>query len=261
MSIEWIKFRKSLLRDGRVLYAKRRCNASSVTVIGGLVTLWSIADDFADENGLLFGYTKEDINRQIGIENFCESLPEDWIDLSGEFVKIPNYQEHNGATAKKRAVTQKRVQKHRNLKRKCNAKKVTKALPEKKRKEVKDISNISNEISLIESTEHDKVKKIKIPPCPQKKIIESYHRNLPSNPRVEEWGVTQERNLKARWRSKEKRQNVEWWDRFFQYVASCDFLVGKVDGGQGAFFASLRWLVKPENFAKVLEGFYNRKTG
>ncbi|MFB3894312.1 MAG: hypothetical protein ACE15C_20090 [Phycisphaerae bacterium] len=130
MADDWIKFRKKLPTDGRVLETARKCNASSVTVLGALVTLWCIGDDHCDENGLLRGYTKDDIDRLCGVPNFCNSLPPDWFaEISGT-PQLPEYQEHNGTTGKQRAVTAKRVAKHR----KCNAAIVTR---EEKRREEK----------------------------------------------------------------------------------------------------------------------------
>ena len=121
MAGDWIKFRTSLISDGRVRVSAKKMglkgnavgNAASVTVIGGLVTLWSLADEHADEHGVLYGYDPEDINNLVGIPNFCESLHSDWIDISGDWVKLPEYQEHNGQTAKKRAQTAKRVANHK----------------------------------------------------------------------------------------------------------------------------------------------------
>lgn len=107
--MSWIKFRTSLIRDGRVTLASRKCGVSRSAIIGALVTLWSLADEQCDEHGSMFGWSAEDLDREIGIENFCKSLPPCWIDLSGEFVKLPEYQEHNGSTAKKRALNQKRA--------------------------------------------------------------------------------------------------------------------------------------------------------
>jgi len=121
----WIKFRTSLIRDGRVKLASRNSNAKCVTVIGGLVTLWSLADEHADDEGLLLGWSVADVNSYLEIENFCESLPEDWIDLSGEFVKVPQYQEHNGSTGKNRAQAAKRSAAYRSR----NASSVTGASP------------------------------------------------------------------------------------------------------------------------------------
>lgn len=116
----WIKVRTKLKDDGRLLIVARKCNAESVTAFGALVTLWAYADDHADEHGVLFGWTPEDVDKRCGLPGFAEALPKEWIDLTGEWVKLPEYQEHNGSTAKSRAQTRKRVQRHR-----CNAPSVT----------------------------------------------------------------------------------------------------------------------------------------
>ena len=103
MAGDWIKFRKKLLRDGRVMELSRLCHAARVTVIGALVTLWSLADEYAEENGCLPGYTIADLNAEIGVQNFCESLPKEWFSLGEDGrIYLPNYHQHNGLTAKKR---------------------------------------------------------------------------------------------------------------------------------------------------------------
>ena len=103
MAGEWIKFRKSLVRDGRVRIVSRNCHAKTVTVIGALVTLWTLADDYADEDGVLLGYTAEDLDAEVDVPGFAEALPAEWLDTTGEFLKLPDYQQHNGTTAKARA--------------------------------------------------------------------------------------------------------------------------------------------------------------
>lgn len=94
-------------------------------------------------------------------------------------------------------------------------------------------------------------------PCPQQEIIALYHRLLPTGRQVREWTPARSQALRARWREKAKRQNLEWWERFFAYVAESDFLTGKVHTpGRKPFELSLDWLVKAENMAKVIEGAY-----
>jgi len=100
--------------------------------------MWSLADDYADENGVLIGYTKEALDAEIGLKNFCEALPCEWIDLTGEWVKLPEYQDHNGNTAKRRAADQKRKKTVRTLSAKCPQPKRTKSGLEKRREEVKE---------------------------------------------------------------------------------------------------------------------------
>jgi hypothetical protein len=113
MSSDWIKVRTVMPSDGRIRVASRKCHALPVTVFGALVTLWCLADAHADENGELIGYTSEDIDALVCVPGFASALPTDWIDLSGEFVKLPQYQEHNGATGKQRAKDAKRQKDNR----------------------------------------------------------------------------------------------------------------------------------------------------
>ena len=91
MAGEWIKFRKSLVRDGRVRIMSRKCHAKTVTVIGALVTLWTLADEYADEDGVLFGYTADDLDAEVDVEGFAAALPAEWLDVTGEFLKLANY--------------------------------------------------------------------------------------------------------------------------------------------------------------------------
>jgi DNA-binding IclR family transcriptional regulator len=98
----------------------------------------------------------------------------------------------------------------------------------------------------------------KIQPCPHQEIIDAYHEALPASPRIRDWTKTRAAHLQARWREDSKRQDVDWWRRLFAYVAESDFLTGKVSApGRKPFCASLEWLLKPENFAKVREGRYH----
>lgn len=129
MSGAWIKVRTVLPTDGRLRIASRKCHASTVTCFGALVTLWCLADQHANENGELVGYTVDDVDALIGLPGFCNSLPADWIDLSGEFVKLPDYQQHNGSTGKSRSQATKR----KTLSRSNRDKSVTRE--EKKREE------------------------------------------------------------------------------------------------------------------------------
>ncbi len=94
-----------------------------------------------------------------------------------------------------------------------------------------------------------------VPPCPVKRIIAAYHEALPELPAVRAFPETAERMLRTRWREEPERQSVEWWASFFGYVRTCPFLVG----GRTDFTADLIWLVRPSNFAKVLNGNYEAK--
>ena len=99
------------------------------------------------------------------------------------------------------------------------------------------------------------------PPCPHEEIVKLYHAMLPTLPRVREWTKARQSMLTSRWREKPERQSLDWWRKFFGYVAGCAFLTGNVPGRNGGppFMADLEWLVRPSNFVKVIEGKYEQR--
>ena len=135
MSDDWIKVRTVLPTDGRLKIVSRTCHASTVTAFGALVTLWCLADSHAAPNGELVGYTKEDIDALVCLPGFCDALPADWIDITGEFVKLPDYQEHNGTSGKTRAQAAKRQRKHRDVTVSSRSERDTSVTREEKRRE------------------------------------------------------------------------------------------------------------------------------
>jgi uncharacterized protein YdaU (DUF1376 family) len=92
--------------------------------------------------------------------------------------------------------------------------------------------------------------------CPHKAIIELYHQTLPSLPRVKEWTDERQKLLRTRWKEKLERQNLDWWKALFEYVSTCDFLMGRT---KNVFYADLEWLVRPKNLVRVIEGKYRNR--
>ena len=93
--------------------------------------------------------------------------------------------------------------------------------------------------------------------CPHQSIVDLYHQTLPTARRIQEWTPARQQALRARWREKPDRQSLEWWGKFFGYVAKSEFLSGRTQApGRKPFELSLDWLCKSANFVKVLEGAY-----
>jgi hypothetical protein len=99
--------------------------------------------------------------------------------------------------------------------------------------------------------------------CPHEDIIAAYHDLLPMAPRIKSWTDQRRSNLRARWREDAKRQSLDYWQRLFRHCAASEFLTGQLPANDDRepFVVSLDWLVKPENFAKVIEGKYHRRGG
>jgi hypothetical protein len=93
------------------------------------------------------------------------------------------------------------------------------------------------------------------PECPHQQIIALYHEVLPECPAVVDWTPARAQQLRTRWNEDPRRQNLDWWRRYFEYVKRCGFLVGR-GAGDRPFLADLEWLTKASNFTKVREGKY-----
>jgi hypothetical protein len=79
------------------------------------------------------------LDRLAGVTGFAEQMTfVGWLDQKGHLLTLPNFDYHNGETAKKRALGKNRQEKRRSndeSNANSNASSVTKALPEKRREE------------------------------------------------------------------------------------------------------------------------------
>lgn len=107
-----------------------------------------------------------------------------------------------------------------------------------------------------------------LPVCDHKAVVERYHQHLPTLRRVEVWNAARQGYLRQRWRevaaelAQEKQIDTKdvlnWWSDFFQHVGKSKFLTGRIQHKDGrAFAADLEWIIKPTNFAKIIEGKYH----
>jgi len=96
------------------------------------------------------------------------------------------------------------------------------------------------------------------PDCPHQQIIALYHDILPMCPPIRDWTPARAQALRARWNENKDRQNLDYWRRFFTFVADSDFLTGRTSSaGRKPFRASLEWMCKAENFTKIREERYH----
>jgi uncharacterized protein YdaU (DUF1376 family) len=109
----------------------------------------------------------------------------------------------------------------------------------------------------------------KLPGCDHKGVLAIYHSILPNLPTVEIWNDTRAGYLRQRWRevaldlAKDGPVTHEdvlgWWKQFFRHVGNSKFLTGKTQNkDKPPFLADLEWIIRPTNFAKIIEGKYHR---
>ena len=251
MASEWIKFNKATSDKPEVWAIACDLNIDPDAVVGKLLRIWAWFDEHT-ENGNAPSVTKLLLDRKVGVTGFCDStIKAGWMIEIDNAISLPNFERHNGETAKKRALGKNRTEKHRNgvgvtpkqllETENGNAPSVTDASPEEEKKR-KDIHTEKPP----ESAGADS--------CPQQEIVNLYHEILPELPGIRDLTPKRQTALRARWRSHKRFQNLDWWRQYFEHVRESDFLMGRVPGKP--WQADFDFLIRSEKFQKIIEGGY-----
>lgn len=103
MAGDWIKVRKSLPTDGRVVRISSALDADRLRTVGGLIAAWCLFDEHT-EDGMLDGYTPKVFDEIIGFPGLCHAMASvGWVIIHPEAIEAVNFTEHNGASARRRA--------------------------------------------------------------------------------------------------------------------------------------------------------------
>lgn len=297
MAGDWIKMRTSLLTNpkvngiarilesanevGRVLSTGYNGPLSEIVTrtvtrhvtVSCLLIVWGAANEHT-EDGVFTNADLSDIDDMVGIPGFAAAMVEvGWAEFDSDnvTVSLPNFNEYNtpgserSAGAKTNAERQKEYRdrkKAENVTNFCNESDVTKTVTrnrreEKRREELTSTSLVPSLPAEDQTAVPIKVDKPPKPDCPHEDIIALYHECLPQCQQVRDWTPARQANLRARWNEDEKRQNLPYWRLLFEYIAGCDFLVGR--SGKSPFMADLEWITKQNNFVKIREGKYENR--
>ena len=134
MAGDWIKLQKDTPDKPEVLAIASRLQIDPDAVVGKLVRIWCWFDTHTvdgNAQSVTFSY----LDRLTGVTGFAEQVAlVGWLEQDGELLKLPNFDYHNGKTAKTRALGKNRTEKHRSNG-DSNDASVTKSSPEKRREE------------------------------------------------------------------------------------------------------------------------------
>ena len=108
------------------------------------------------------------------------------------------------------------------------------------------------------------------PPCPHQDILKLYKDKLPhlQQPRV--WDTTRQSSLRQRWIQAARpsifspqgyanqAQGLAWWESFFAYIANDTTLANGFETKDRTWRPDLVWIVNATNFAKIIDGKYQK---
>nr|WP_279087954.1 hypothetical protein [Comamonas thiooxydans] len=294
MAGEWIKFDSSLPEKPETLAVTVQMGWDDPDLtVGKLMRLFRWFDQHTTD-GNARGVTPALLDRVLGVTGFTVCVASvGWISVTDDGVALANFDRHNGATAKSRAQGAKRAANHRNnavSNAESNAPGVTEALPreEKRREEVipeeakaslstssPDGGGGQQSLDGVPAADPSAKPKAVVPPCPYGELLDAYGELCPTLPQVRRSLFDTGKRapaMRSRWSwvmtaNAEVGQNagnrmatttaegIAWFRQFFEYVAQSPFLLGQV--GDRNWQADIGWLMKRENFEKVLEGKYH----
>lgn len=103
----WIKMRTDLVDHPKVVRMAFVCKVDVLQVIGGLWAVWATFDTHSVD-GTLEGYTLAAIDRKAWRGFGAAMVGVRWLKETEDGLVVPEFDEHNGASAKRRAVETKR---------------------------------------------------------------------------------------------------------------------------------------------------------
>ncbi len=264
MAGDWIKMRTDLFTHPKVVRISSALKADRFRTVGGLMSVWCLFDAHSTD-GQLEGYSLATVDDLIGWEGFATAMQTvGWLEDCPGGLVLPEFDKHNGQSAKRRAQDSDRKRAGR-----LSASEADKngTRGEERREESSSTtpngvvvdSDPADDFTLGDAVQSKS--KAARPECPHQEIIALYHEILPMCPSIRDWTPSRQQALRGRWNEDPKRQNLEYWRTFFTYVSQSKFLTGraKTQEGRKPFLVSLDWIVKAENFTKIREERYHNE--
>ena len=206
--------------------------------------------DFDDGNT---GLSVEEIEWRLR-RNISETFHETYIEtghvtLCNGHVTIANWNKRQMRSD----LSTKRVRKHRESKKKINCN-VTETLLKRNETVLETETEGETDLKLSPIVDNSLPQR---QPCPHQSIINLYHEILPVCPHVVKLTDARKAHMRSRWR---EHPDIKIFKQFFFKVSQSQFLTGRIspsDQNRKPFKADLAWLMKPDNFTKVLEDKYS----
>lgn len=113
MAGDWIKLQTSVFEAPEVLSIADSLNLHPSHVVGCLARIWAWVDQHS-EDGNALNVTRVTLEKLCGVPGFADAmLSTGWLAGTDGNLSFPNFDRHNGKTAKNRALTASRVARHR----------------------------------------------------------------------------------------------------------------------------------------------------
>jgi hypothetical protein len=228
-------------------------------VVGKLIRVWIWADQQLESCNAV-SVTKVLLDRIACVTGFSDALVKvGWLVENEGVLSFTNFDRHNGKTAKKRANTAIRVEKHRV----CNAGSVTNVTQVKRSERYKSVT------PALPDRDEDRDEDIKETPLPplQGEAADAASESLEISKSAlafvrDSWNasgaITNRKFTPKLIRSCRARLRDPWWSEHWlaalEKIPRCPFLLGENDTG---WKADLEWFLRPDSVQRIIEGKYD----
>lgn len=243
MAGDWIKMRIDLQSHPKIVRILSATQSDKFRAIGGLHAVWSIFDTHS-EDGVLNGYSAKTLDHIIGWDGFSAAMISvGWMVETPQGLEMPEFEEHNGKSAKRRAEDQKRKRESRKCPQNVQDLSIDLRTREEKRRE-------EDKSSCDQQADHEKPGRIDY-----ELIAQAFAENLPGLPQPRDITEPRKKMIRAIVRRGGRYAEPDFFPKFFGYVAKSKFLMG--NGEKVWHGCCFDWLLKPANFQKIIEGNYH----
>lgn len=168
-----------------------------------------------------------------------------WLIINGENLELPRFDTHNGASAKRRA--QDADRKRESRKPSASDADILRTREEKRREEKKEDKSSCNQQADNDQRTNDRIN--------YRMIAESFGEHLDALPQPRDITEKRKKAIRSIVKRGGRYSEEDFFPKFFEYVSKSDFLMGRSERQwHGCCFD---WLLKPENFQKIIEGNYH----
>lgn len=104
MAGDWIKMRSDLFTHPKVVRMASALKADTLRTVGGLMSVWCLFDAHS-EDGFMDGYSPEVLDNHLRWDGFSAAMISvGWLAYTeGSGLSVPDFDTHNGQSAKRRA--------------------------------------------------------------------------------------------------------------------------------------------------------------
>ncbi|UPG86831.1 hypothetical protein L2Y94_05610 [Luteibacter aegosomatis] len=260
MAGDWIKMRSDLFTHPKVVRMASALKADRLRVVGGLMSVWCLFDAHSAD-GKIEGYDFGTVDELLNWSGFAAAMSAvNWLAQGDESLVLPDFDKHNGQSAKRRAQDADRKREVR----KASASDADnmRTREEKRREEDKSNPQPPAGGGSAGAEQTTRARRTARATVPYDEIIEAYRQHLPQLPQPELLSRKRKKAMDKAWTLlPEKHRLPQVFRAIFAECNEDPFLngTGPYRGEHAGWEPTFDYLIREDVIAKVYEKAMHRR--